>query len=198
MAHRRLAGRAEVQRRLRAQRADQDARRRARRALRHQAAAAGVLEGLLRAPGEPRARRSTRARPPPAHWYDLPIGTHPRPHLPQRASSWVAAASSAGSTSRPRSPTLIFEKLDAERETIDAELGLPEDVDWDPIPESSPAASACTGRPTSPTAPPGPSSSRGWDARGEVQDGVRRSCSGLGPAGQRWRYSRRVCTGRNR
>ena len=30
---------------------------------------------------------------------------------------------------------LIFQKLEAERETIETELGVPEEVDWNPNPE---------------------------------------------------------------
>ena len=71
----------------------------------------------------------------PAHWYDLPIGTT-RAHIYLNALVAAGGRVACGLYVKTSQSSLIFERLDQEREAIDAELGMP-DVDWDPIPEKT-------------------------------------------------------------
>lgn len=73
-------------------------------------------------------------KPRPQHWYDLPIGTT-RAHIYLNAVVMGSGRLVCGLYVKTSHSDLIFQRLEAERETIDAELGVDEEVDWDPIPE---------------------------------------------------------------
>jgi hypothetical protein len=70
----------------------------------------------------------------PQHWYDLPIGTT-RAHIYLNALVSGGGRLDCGLYVKTSQSNLIFEKLAEDRDAIDAELGVAEDVDWDPNPE---------------------------------------------------------------